>query len=942
MSKKCRIFIAFFIITLLNTTVLFARGGIDPVLSQADKLAKEKKYNEALRILTEFIRSDDIRFDSAQERVRKILKIYDDYDKLVNKLINVVEKNPEDYENIVQIANELRKINAPYNEETRRFVNRIQEVARFTINRERIENILRQGRELLDREDYIGALKKYREGFEIFDYELHDSGFKTDLIKKTDATVAGIDKAITGAAEVSPVMKNAGQTLNAANGNRSLSFKRQTAEQTTKSIMPRLDSLIKIKEDIAKAHDYFELTGDLPEIEGSEKLGRFYYPAAALFLRGRAASDKREGILGAIDGIWQSAAVPLDRLVTGIAERLYAESLNPAEEGNYPLAGTNIAAAREFLHRPNIIDLIEPKSSRFESFDDAPAFFLPKIPFNIKDSVTRLKTMDSALLHFSEAGDIGSRFSALSRRANNLNFDDLTQKKLSNEQFYKEFIEIQNGISALNSETEKRLAAIENEKLALAPLKNEPPLIDKKETNAGATLRYMDDSSRIMSALGQKIASAELVQSEKLYLAVNSKLKSDLDDIEKRYAEGTRLLEGVIIKTEGDEQITAKYSREAGAVFKNVAGTIQNNIDIGERTLDAYNEDSKKTELSGLLKPYDKETADYIKRMRELESGVKRDLALAQERAQRSESLRIDGDRLLSESRRALNAEDFDLSREKLRNSVSRFVESLELQENPALRRRWGSELEPLAAEITHLEYEYVVREVRKLIDSSRDRYYAGVFDRAEESLVRAQSRWAKVDETPNDEIVYWLGLVRGALSLRSGMNVPITAPLYPEISQLLSDAKKNYREGVSLLETKREAGMIKFAEAKEKTQTIKLMFPVNQEAGILELRIDKIIDPKAFETSFRQRFVTAVAGTKRGEKGPYFELENLAAINPEYPGIDAALLEAKYDVGILERPIDRNVQTESAGFVEQARRVLSQGGAKRGGYKACASRAAP
>ncbi|MDR2468608.1 MAG: hypothetical protein LBD22_06585, partial [Spirochaetaceae bacterium] len=122
------------VVLFLAAVPLFSAGRADPLLSRADGLVKEKRYNEALRILTEFIREDDIRFDSAQYRIREILKKFDDYNHLVNELVNVIEQTPEDYETIVFLADKLRELDAPRDEETRLFVNHIQELARFTIN----------------------------------------------------------------------------------------------------------------------------------------------------------------------------------------------------------------------------------------------------------------------------------------------------------------------------------------------------------------------------------------------------------------------------------------------------------------------------------------------------------------------------------------------------------------------------------------------------------------------------------------------------------------------------------------------------------------------------------------------------------------------------------------------------------------------------------------
>jgi hypothetical protein len=148
---------------------------------------------------------------------------------------------------------------------------------------------------------------------------------------------------------------------------------------------------------------------------------------------------------------------------------------------------------------------------------------------------------------------------------------------------------------------------------------------------------------------------------------------------------------------------------------------------------------------------------------------------------------------------------------------------------------------------------------------------------------------------------------------------------LYPEVSQLLNDAQRNYNDGVSLIKfDSRDSGMQKFAIAREKTREVKLMFPVNQEAGMLELKINQVIDPNAFEETFRQRFITAVAGAKRGSMESYIDLENLSSINPKYSGIQAALAEAKYDVGLMPRPIDTKIINNSNDLARRAQQLLA------------------
>jgi hypothetical protein len=102
-------------------------------------------------------------------------------------------------------------------------------------------------------------------------------------------------------------------------------------------------------------------------------------------------------------------------------------------------------------------------------------------------------------------------------------------------------------------------------------------------------------------------------------------------------------------------------------------------------------------------------------------------------------------------------------------------------------------------------------------------------------------------------------------------------------------------------------------------------MFPVNQEAGMLELRIDQITDPPVFEASFGSRVNAAVAGTKQGSMEAFAELQNLAEINPRYPGIAAALVQAEIDIGLRPpAPNPRDI-ARSNELTALARQILNE-----------------
>jgi tetratricopeptide (TPR) repeat protein len=144
------------------------------------------------------------------------------------------------------------------------------------------------------------------------------------------------------------------------------------------------------------------------------------------------------------------------------------------------------------------------------------------------------------------------------------------------------------------------------------------------------------------------------------------------------------------------------------------------------------------------------------------------------------------------------------------------------------------------------------------------------------------------------------------------------------EMGQLLNDAYRNYEEGAALISANRRSeGMARFNAARQKTQGVKLIFPVNHEAGMLELRMDQVADPEAFNASFQRRLSEAIAGTKRQSSESFADLQNLAELNPGFPGISGALWQAEIDMGYRTVPPDPQTLRRSDELTRAARAIV-------------------
>jgi tetratricopeptide (TPR) repeat protein len=205
-----------------------------------------------------------------------------------------------------------------------------------------------------------------------------------------------------------------------------------------------------------------------------------------------------------------------------------------------------------------------------------------------------------------------------------------------------------------------------------------------------------------------------------------------------------------------------------------------------------------------------------------------------------------------------------------------------------------------LGQAITAAQTQIIIVEVRDLINSSRNLYFNGNFQQAQDNLFRARNRWALTGQDENQEIEHWLRLVYIALNMNVERVISPTAPLFPEMSQLLNQAQRNFEEGQRYINAgQRDLGMAKFDEARQLTREVRLVFPFNQDAGLLDLRIEQFLDPPAFNAAFTQRLNTAIAGTRQQSIVAFADLLNLAEINPQYPNMRAIIIQAEVNMGI-------------------------------------------
>ena len=262
--------------------------------------------------------------------------------------------------------------------------------------------------------------------------------------------------------------------------------------------------------------------------------------------------------------------------------------------------------------------------------------------------------------------------------------------------------------------------------------------------------------------------------------------------------------------------------------------------------------------------------------------------------------------RKLEEAKSMLRKKRFDDAEELLEEARDNFRKSLSIKENRDLRSNSDKELFALSEEIIRLKTAFFIETVRSNIKKAKDYYNRGKYDEAEILLIKSEEIWNTVNSGENEEIIYHLNLVKTAKTLRSGRVFSETDPLHAKMIQVINLARSDYETAKRLAadgKTEQAKGFLQSAE--EKLLHVTEPFPLNQEAGILSLEIQKIKDPENFKKLFREKYESAKKRININPSESHSFLKDLSYIDPDYPGLRASIYEAEIKLGIGTPPPD-------------------------------------
>lgn len=925
--------------------------GQDVKLSQIDELIKKTEYDRALELLNVYIAANPGDFDNAQKRIKSILHQRLQYAQLADKLIQMIVNEPENSKEIYEIISELEKYERHPSDANLQFIADVKKSAQFNYFRALFMDIQAQASKLTSNEQYAASMEKIREGFWLYKddfYEHWES--KPEFIKSSEGILASLEKNISQfeARDYIPkINDNVQKFISQVNADLY-----KEADQTFVEIQRQFLDLNSLRQRIFEnCRDFSRLFEKTKEID-SDSTDASYLPFMIYFINGIGSIEK-SGLLGTVDGLWDTLVSKMNTAAFAQVSRVYRvyaprankagadyESvLNYAALENKVIAlynirqgafqRTGLAGANQKIENPlqsykTLCDYLIKLTLQTENFK--------KLNVQLTEVQQRQAVLLEALLADGDKGGkknedtVAEVFKLMSFP------EDVAGNKsdheLSSAVWAKDYNALSNPQWVALSDIYESLVddffaksinlQVEGWKAVshFYMRKSDSFVSEARRTEAAGKLYYEGFCTKIAAADYSKLKKTVSVAVD-----YASSYEPSADDVE----------------TAKETGLYFRYPNIAQNVFSlntnSIDGYLNKISDSQKLITDSYQNKrvwTENEEITAIVQEDAKYLAVNTDILLELKNLSVNEGALAKSRSFQAALLKNEGDSRFEEAQNALKKKDYQLARRKLQDALSKYDESLDNQNDEELRAECDKKLFALGERITREENEFVVVEVRNLKTLAKDAYFNGRFDDAEKYLTQARSRWADTNVTEDEEITNLMSFVNTAVSMNTGREILPSYPQYPEMSQLLDMSYQYYNSGKQKYEQgNKKDGDVDLNKALQSIQKLQYVYPLNQKASILTLKINKLKDPQKFKEEFSQKIDAAkfmCKGADTRQEG-YANLLDYYEIEPDYPGLKKLIYQTEIEIGIRQRPLDNSSEKKAKNLYAEAKKLYSNAG---------------
>ncbi|HZK20465.1 MAG TPA: hypothetical protein VFC68_07060, partial [Treponemataceae bacterium] len=888
---------------------IFALGKKENSFKEIDVLIEKKELNEAVKKLDEYIKYNPQDFDNAQNRIELILKTRERYKEVADKLVefqeylkeNPLENTPENNKIILDYINELEKMEINQNIQQQKFISQLKDASLFIYYNSVFEQIMHEGLKLSKAGNYVDSVYTYTEGFVLYRDEFYESGYDKTMVNTVDSLLKKINTDLL-------VFKNLQIKLADVFGRFNLAvdagdfFSAQNIYVELESIIIQLAT---IRNNTAKTGMYLkntfaELQADNPEGMNDSS----FLPFAYRFILGKE-SDTSTGILATIDSQWDflltdaktHLIIALENRFNSIANAIPSESVEQTAEFAEN-SKADLLSVSQFLEMGKNVHFL------YLRFNEAPRGYTSDM---FPEYAQALAYGDTLVEQGVKMLDIASNIVSDTK-----GHELIVIPESENDAYISAVLDYSSKLKEYHNALDIVYSHIREDRQIQTPeiltLSTALPW-----ENVYSCFTVLNDSThdyktamqcnvwKNMAAVVAKDSTKVVDEYRQILDKTTNHINEPLDvNVSSRPDTAQELLHNAEITFEADVEFLNNKVELLKSAPDSATASIEKFVEQAENNVFVFNSFSQK--ITNLL-------------------------FLAKERISLAKRAENEAELRFSQSENYLNSEDFDNARESLQKASEKYSESLLYMDSESARAIIDSKLQSLGIEIARKENEYIVRLVRSLKTQARENYYQGNFEVAEGILLEARSKWGLTNVDSDSEIENLIALVKTAISMKTGRVIYPTDPLYPEMSQILNIANQYYNEGYDLIkEGSREKALVTLEKAKSKLRELQIMYPINQQASLLSLRIDKLINPETFDDFFEQKYNVAKTEYKNTttRQQAYIDLLDLYEINPSYPGLKDFIYTVEVDLGIRIPPPDKVAIRRSLELTKEAQSLYN------------------
>jgi len=893
-SVKGKIILLALILCLVAAVSVQARGRAERQsrerLAEVEQLIEEKRYNQAILLLSQVVKEDPDRFDAAEELMNRIRTFRGEIDAGFAELNTAIGEN--DLENIVTLIDKLEDLNPYPNEAEAELLDMLRAAGveqLYFVNRFR--DIMARAKAQIDAGRYRQAITTYLEGFEINKDRFDKAGYGNILANSVNTALGNMRQSIDDFLALSSNLDQE-DTLISAEG--------EALNQAAAAVAADLESMMVGKGTVDSSGLTFQvLNTQIRDNSADDEYDLFLFFAGQLVFGPRDSAT--EGIANALDAIWRQDSTSLESGLLQRGETAYAAVVEEFRTQSMDQALESMVEAGALF--PALLDLqalwplrvaptrsYPPGESGQTAIDAAlPAF---------------LRTQE----YLEALGDYRSLIET-SQRTSVLEEKEVTTTAQIFED-REELVDLIQQTTSLDSAWQQQLAFYTNGAGVGYSLNNHAAQAREVIADINGTLAAIE---ALDMRLLDRVARVQGVEFEERFQRYKAS-----------FEEGVRLQEGVEAALDVEIPVrTEQFPSRAVAIFQPLVTDLEELAEGAGGMLEDTLQNREYLDRSEELKIHVRSLESLVDRTAQLQEELARRFEDARQAALQAERYRREGSLRYQQAQTNVNNERYAEARLNIQTAREAFDNSLSFQEDPEVRQIRDEDLVVLSRAIINRENDRVIREVRELIDAGRRLYTQGDFTGAEQTLLKAQARWADTNPAQNPEVSFWLALVRSAVDATTGREITVTDPLYKEMSQLYNLAYGDFQAGNQAVEQGESGVALRLLRrAEERIAKILVPFPYNARARVLTLRILQISDPDAFRRRITDLYNDALARRNDSPQEAYAIFKDIEQLQPRYPGLQTAIRNIEITLGFRIPPPDPAKITESRDLYIQARSI--------------------